>query len=115
VSRASGLAALAVALAIAGAGAPAGAAPGTPAQTILHVLDYVAVDYAEAVKDGRVADEAEFREQIDFVTQAIAMLEGRIGQSAPGWWPRRESSSRASRLADRPRTSPAGPRRSGAR
>ena len=76
MSRVHGLAVLAVALAIAVAGAPAWAAPGTPAQTILHVLDYVAVDYAEAVKDGRVANEAEFQEQIDFVTQAIAMLDG---------------------------------------
>jgi high-affinity iron transporter len=54
---------------------PAVAAPvGSAAQTILHVLDYVAVDYPEAVKDGRVADEAEFKEQIDFVAQAVAML-----------------------------------------
>jgi high-affinity iron transporter len=48
--------------------------PGGGAQTILHVLDYVAVDYPEAVKDGRVTDEAEFKEQVDFVSQAIAML-----------------------------------------
>ena len=48
--------------------------PAARPQTILHVLDYVAVDYPEAVKDGEVADEAEFKEQIDFVTQAIAML-----------------------------------------
>ena len=50
------------------------APPGGGAQTILHALDYVAVDYPEAVKDGRVADEAEFKEQVDFVTQAIIML-----------------------------------------
>jgi high-affinity iron transporter len=56
------------------AAAPAWAAPGPPAATILHLLDYVAVDYPEAVKDGQVVAEAELKEQIDFVTQAIAML-----------------------------------------
>src|SRR4029450_1096451 len=54
--------------------APAGARRAPPAATILHLLDYVAVDYPEAVKDGQVVAEAELKEQIDFVTQAIAML-----------------------------------------
>ncbi len=66
--------ALVAMLLLAGA-APARAAPdGARAQTILHMLDYVAVDYPEAVKDGRVADEAEFKEQVDFVRQAVTML-----------------------------------------
>jgi len=67
---------LAVSLVLAGgtaSAAPAGP-PGTSAQTILHMLDYVGVDYPGAVKDGKVLDESEFREQIDFVTQAITML-----------------------------------------
>ena len=38
------------------------------------MLDYVAVDYPEAVKDGKVADESEYKEQVDFVTQTITML-----------------------------------------
>jgi high-affinity iron transporter len=52
----------------------AAAAPGSGAQTILQMLDYVAVDYQEAVQEGAIADDAEYDEQIDFVTQAIAML-----------------------------------------
>ena len=48
--------------------------PTTRAQTILHMLDYVAGDYPEAVKDGAIVDEAEYKEQIDFVNQAITML-----------------------------------------
>jgi high-affinity iron transporter len=48
--------------------------PQTRAQTILNMLDYVAVDYPDAVKDGQVLDQSEFKEQRDFVTQAIVML-----------------------------------------
>jgi high-affinity iron transporter len=61
---------LASAPAVMAADPPTAARP----QTILHMLDYVAVDYPEAVKDGVVADQAEFKEQVDFVTQAIVML-----------------------------------------
>ena len=43
--------------------------------TIVHLLDYVAVDYPEFVKDGKVLDEAEYKEQLDFVGQAITSLE----------------------------------------
>ncbi len=43
-------------------------------QVILHILDYVGVDYPEAVKDGRVADEGEYREQVEFVEQARALI-----------------------------------------
>jgi high-affinity iron transporter len=69
------LIALAAAVVLLATGGPAGAAPeASRAQTILHMLDYVAVDYPEAVKDGAVADAAEFKEQVDFVMQAIAML-----------------------------------------
>jgi hypothetical protein len=46
------------------------ASPGSKPQTILHMLDYVGVDYPGAVKDGKVLDESEFKEQVDFVTQA---------------------------------------------
>ena len=53
---------------------PSTSSPTTRAQTILHMLDYVAVDYPEAVKDGKVADESEYKEQVDFVTQTITML-----------------------------------------
>ncbi|HEX6720435.1 MAG TPA: cytochrome C, partial [Burkholderiaceae bacterium] len=43
--------------------------------TIVHLLDYVAVDYPEFVKDGKVLDEAEYKEQLDFVGQAITSIE----------------------------------------
>src|SRR5262249_5950995 len=67
---ACGLALMALAL-ISG---PVGAAPAAPAQLVLHLLDYVAIDYPETVKNGQVTDAVEFQEQIDFVTQAVAML-----------------------------------------
>ena len=44
------------------------------------MLDYVAVDYPGAVKDGQVADQGEYDEQVEFVVQArnlIGQLEGR--------------------------------------
>jgi high-affinity iron transporter len=50
------------------------AAPAARAQTILHMLDYVAVDYPEAVKDGKILAQSEYEEQIDFVTQVRVML-----------------------------------------
>src|SRR5262245_39316697 len=53
---------------------PPSDSPTTRAQTILHMLDYVAGDYPEAVKDGKVADDSEYQEQIDFITQTITML-----------------------------------------
>ncbi|MGH8770929.1 MAG: FTR1 family protein [Burkholderiales bacterium] len=45
------------------------------AQTIVHLLDYVSVDYPEFVKDGKVHDEAEYQEQLDFATQVLASLQ----------------------------------------
>ena len=55
------------------------ALPGTPAaaadpQTILHLLDYVGVDYAEAVADGKVKNEDEYKEMLEFTAQAAAQL-----------------------------------------
>jgi high-affinity iron transporter len=49
-------------------------APQERGATIVHLLDYVAVDYPEFVKDGQVLDEAEYQEQLDFVGQAITSL-----------------------------------------
>jgi len=46
-----------------------------PAPMVLHILDYVAVDYPGAVKDGRVLDEGEYKEQVEFVTQPNFILE----------------------------------------
>jgi high-affinity iron transporter len=62
------------------AAAAGGADEGASAQRVLHMLDYVAVDYAEAVKDGQVQDQGEYAEQLDFVTQVKTMV---------GRWPAR--------------------------
>lgn len=43
-------------------------------QTIVHMLDYVSVDYPEFVKDGKVLDESEYKEQLEFATQAGGLL-----------------------------------------
>ena len=45
------------------------------AQLILHLLDYVAVDYPEFVQDGTVLDQAEYDEQVEFSQQARALLD----------------------------------------
>ena len=44
------------------------------AQTIVHMLDYISVDYPEFVKDGKVLDESEYKEQLEFATQTAALL-----------------------------------------
>ena len=45
------------------------------AQLILHMLDYVAVDYPEFVQDGTVLDQAEYDEQVEFSQQVRALLD----------------------------------------
>jgi high-affinity iron transporter len=58
--------------------ASAGAVPSLPndkAQTVVHMLDYISVDYPEFVKDGKVLDAPEYEEQREFATQAIALME----------------------------------------
>ncbi|MCF8504124.1 MAG: hypothetical protein K9G59_04355 [Caulobacter sp.] len=52
-------AALFVALAVLLAGAGGALAAGTPIGTTWRLLDYVAVDYAGAVRDGQVIDAGE--------------------------------------------------------
>ena len=59
-------------LALALAAVPA-LAQGNPAQLVLHLLDYVGVDYPEAVADGKVKNEEEYKEMLEFSTQ-VAML-----------------------------------------
>lgn len=44
------------------------------AQTILHMLDYVGVDYAGAVEGGKIKSEEEFKEMVEFTTEAAALL-----------------------------------------
>jgi high-affinity iron transporter len=55
------------------------------AQTVIHMLDYVSVDYPQAVRDGQVADASEYQEQREFVSRALALiaqLPPRPGQAA---------------------------------
>ncbi len=40
---------------------------------LVHLLDYLAKDYGGAVVDGRVVNETEYREQIEFAREAVAM------------------------------------------
>jgi len=86
------LAAFAVACTVAVAGAQHAtapqdqpASPAERAQIILHMLDYVGVDYPGAVKDGKVLDQGEYDEQVEFVVQArnlIGQLEARPERAA---------------------------------
>jgi high-affinity iron transporter len=59
---------LLLALAISALSAPAvaAAAPASEVQTSWRLLDYVAVDYREAVADGRVVNDLEYREMLEF-------------------------------------------------
>ena len=43
--------------------------PAQEAQTILHLLDYIAVDYPEAIEDGKVKNEDEYKEMLEFTSQ----------------------------------------------
>jgi high-affinity iron transporter len=44
------------------------------AQTILHLLDYMAVDYSEAVENGQIKNAAEYDEMREFASQTTALL-----------------------------------------
>ena len=52
-------------------------AQATPeqAQVILHLLDYVAVDYPQFVQDGTVLDQSEYDEQVEFSQQVRTLLD----------------------------------------
>src|SRR5262245_6565048 len=52
-------------------------AQATPeqAQLILHLLDYVAVDYPQCVQDGTVLDQSEYDEQVEFSHQVRTLLD----------------------------------------
>lgn len=56
-------------------GAAHAAANDEKAQTIIHMLDYVGVDYPEFVRDGKVLDEPEYQEQREFAKQSALLLE----------------------------------------
>ncbi|HYC45321.1 MAG TPA: cytochrome c/FTR1 family iron permease [Burkholderiales bacterium] len=44
------------------------------APMIVHLLDYIAVDYPAFVKDGKVLDQAEYKEQQEFSAQVVELL-----------------------------------------
>ena len=54
----------------------AGPAVAQDAQTILHLLDYIGVDYPEAVEGGRVKDEDEYKEMLEFTAQVAEQVRG---------------------------------------
>jgi high-affinity iron transporter len=49
-------------------------AQGSSPETVWRLLDYMAVDYGGAVQDGRVVNEAEYREMIEFAAQVRTRL-----------------------------------------
>ncbi|HZY15783.1 MAG TPA: c-type cytochrome, partial [Ramlibacter sp.] len=49
--------------------------PADSAQTVIHMLDYVSVDYPQFVRDGKVLDEPEYQEQLEFARQSLALLQ----------------------------------------
>jgi high-affinity iron transporter len=58
-----------------GVGWAAAQASPEPAQLILHMLDYIAVDYPEFVQDGAILDQAEYDEQVEFSRQVRTTLD----------------------------------------
>lgn len=53
----------------------AGPVEGGRIETILHMLDYISVDYPEFIRDGRVLDEGEYREQLEFSREVQERVE----------------------------------------
>ncbi len=52
------------------------AADGNQTQTILHILDYVSVDYGGAVQNGRVLKPDEYAEQLEFAHEVMKLVGG---------------------------------------
>ncbi|MFZ2540624.1 MAG: FTR1 family protein [Gallionella sp.] len=47
---------------------------GQEAQTVLHMLDYLSVDYGGSVLLGRVVNQGEYQEQAEFAAQSVKLL-----------------------------------------
>lgn len=45
----------------------------TTAQTVIHLLSYVAMDYSGAVQNGEIISQSEYQEQIEFAQQALEL------------------------------------------
>lgn len=54
--------------------AVAATADAEQAQTVVHMLDYVGVDYPGVVQDGKVINAEEYAEQREFAVQAVILL-----------------------------------------
>ena len=57
--------------------------PAQEAQTILHLLDYIGVDYPEAIEEGKVKNPDEYQEMLEFtaqVTRRIGLLPDNPGR-----------------------------------
>lgn len=64
---------IAVAMACMGMSTPA-VAQTAPAQTIWRLLDYIAVDYREAVENGKIVNQTEFDEMTEFSATASRLI-----------------------------------------
>lgn len=54
---------------------PVAASAQDPAQTALHLLDYISVDYGEAVEGGKIKSADEYREMREFARDAQSLIE----------------------------------------
>lgn len=54
---------------------PANGSAQDPAPTVLHLLDYIAVDYAGAVVDGKITNADEYAEMREFVRNVRALID----------------------------------------
>lgn len=45
------------------------------ARGLIHMLDYIAVDYGQCVRDGKVVDASEYAEQVEFAGQVLKRLQ----------------------------------------
>ncbi|MFN0040270.1 MAG: cytochrome c/FTR1 family iron permease [Burkholderiales bacterium] len=48
--------------------------PSRSGQQVLHLLDYIGIEYPEFVRDGKILDAAEYQEQVEFSAQVANML-----------------------------------------
>ena len=45
------------------------------AQTAIHLLNYVSMDYSGAVENGKIINEQEYKEQIEFAARALTLMQ----------------------------------------
>lgn len=65
---------LALAIALLAVASHAAVSDDDKARTVIHLLDYIGVDYPETVKEGKVQDAGEYQEQREFAAQVLALL-----------------------------------------